>query len=85
MGIILERRREAGANGVPFGEWAVRLGYLTQFQLLAALGRQLRLQRPIGEFFVARGILDADDVEEVRARILHHNARCASRASRPAR
>ncbi len=92
VGVILERRREAGAHGVPFGEWAVKLGYLTQFQLLAALGRQLRRQRPIGEYFVERGVLDPNDVEAVRARILRHNARCngvgssnAPRASRPAR
>jgi hypothetical protein len=85
VGVILERRREAGANGVPFGEWAVRLGYLTPFQLLAALGRQFRFQRPIGEFFVARGMLEPDDVEDVRARILQHNARWSRAASRPAR
>ncbi len=90
VGVILERRREAGANGVPFGEWAVKLGYLTPFQVLAALGRQMKMQRPIGEFFVGRGVLAPEDVEAVRARILTHNARCAvpptaRRASHPAR
>jgi len=33
------------------------------------------MQRPIGEFFVDRGLLGPDDVELVRARILRHNAR----------
>jgi hypothetical protein len=74
VAVILERRREAAANGVPFGEWAVRLGFLTPFQLLAALGQQLRLQRPIGQFFVERGLVDADEIEGIRRRILRHNS-----------
>ncbi|HEY6002085.1 MAG TPA: molecular chaperone DnaJ, partial [Anaeromyxobacter sp.] len=74
-GVILERRREAGAHAVPFGEWAVRLGYLRPFQLLAALGHQLRLQRPIGQFFVERRMLAPDEIEDVRRRILRHNSR----------
>jgi hypothetical protein len=75
VGVILERRREAGANGVPFGEWAVRQGFLTSFQLLATLGQQLRQQRPIGRYFVDRGLLDAAEIEELRRRIFRHNAR----------
>jgi hypothetical protein len=73
IGVILERRREAAANATPFGEWAVRLGYLTPFQLLAALGQQLRLQRPIGQFFVERGLLEAEEIDLIRRRILRHN------------
>ncbi len=77
VGFLLERRRDAGATGTPFGEWAVREGFLTPFQLLAVLGRQLRMQRPIGQFFVERGLLDPDDIDLVRVRILRHNARHA--------
>jgi hypothetical protein len=75
VGVLLEARREAGANAVPFGEWAVRRGYLTPFQLLAALGQQLRRQRPIGEFFVARGLVGAGELDALRLRVLRHNAR----------
>jgi hypothetical protein len=75
VGVILERRREAAANAIPFGEWAVRLGYLTSFQLLAALGQQLRLQRPIGQFFVERGVVEPDELDDIRRRILRHNSR----------
>lgn len=75
VGVLLERRREAAANAVPFGEWAVRLGYLTPFQLLAVLGHQLRRQRPIGQFFVERRVLEPDEIDEVRVRIFRHNAR----------
>lgn len=73
VGVILERRREAGAYTIPFGEWAVRLGYLTTFQLLATLGQQLRFQRPIGQFFVERGMIDAGEIDAVRRSILRHN------------
>ncbi|HEX9052140.1 MAG TPA: molecular chaperone DnaJ, partial [Anaeromyxobacter sp.] len=75
VGVILERRRLAGANATPFGEWAVRLGYLSAFQVLAMLGQQLRWQRPIGQYFVERGILEPGDVEDVRRRITRHNTR----------
>jgi hypothetical protein len=74
VGVILERRREAGAHVVPFGEWALRLGYLTSFQLLATLGQQLRRQRRIGQFFVERGLLGEDEIDGLRRRILRHNA-----------
>ncbi len=75
VGRILEERRLQAAQSVPFGEFAVRLGYLTSFQLLAVLGRQLRLQKRIGEFFVGHGLLDAGEIDELRARIARHNAR----------
>ncbi len=51
------------------------MGYLTSFQLLAVLGRQLRLQRRIGEFFVERGLLQPDELDALRARMWIHNAR----------
>jgi hypothetical protein len=72
---ILEERRAKNASTVPFGEFAVRLGYLTSFQVLAVLGRQLRLQRRIGEFFVERGMLGAEEIDDLRRRISRHNAK----------
>jgi hypothetical protein len=72
---ILEERRARSAGGVPFGEFAVRLGYLTSFQVLAVLGRQLRQQRRIGEFFVAQGLVEADEIDDLRRRLARHNAR----------
>ena len=77
VGRIMEERRLRDAHQVPFGEFAVRLGYLTSFQLLAVLGRQLRLQRRIGEFFVESGFIDEDDLDEIRRRLTRHNARWA--------
>ncbi len=75
VAVILERRRQAASSAMPFGEWAVREGFLTSFQLLAVLGRQLRLQRPIGQFFVERGLIERDEIDPVRRRILRHNSR----------
>jgi len=82
---ILERRRADGATAVPFGEYAVAAGFLTPFQLLASLGQQLRLQRRIGAFFVERGLLDAEELEEARRRLARHNARQASAGGAAAR
>ncbi|ACL67547.1 heat shock protein DnaJ domain protein [Anaeromyxobacter dehalogenans 2CP-1] len=73
---ILELRR-AGGRAVPFGEVAVRHGYLTSFQLLALLGRQLRQQRRIGEYFVERGLVTPAALDELRRRMALHNARFA--------
>jgi len=75
VGRIMEERRARCAQAIPFGEFAVRLGYLTSFQLLAVLGRQLRMQRRIGTYFVERGLLDPLEIDDLRARIQSHNAR----------
>jgi hypothetical protein len=72
---LLARRRAEGAGHVPFGAYAVRAGYLTSFQRLAALGRQAALHRPIGRYFVERGLVDDEDLEEIRVRIARHNSR----------
>jgi hypothetical protein len=75
---ILERRRRLDAGRPPFGEVAVREGFLSSFQLLALLGQQLRLQRPIGQYFVERGLVTEPEIDDARAVIFHHNARCAA-------
>jgi len=75
---ILTRRRLERSLGVPFGEFAVRHGYLTPFQVLAVLGQQLRLQRPLGQYFVERGLVSEPELEELRQRIHRHNARWAA-------
>jgi hypothetical protein len=60
---------------VPLGEYAVRQGLLTQFQRLALLGRQIRLQRRIGEYLVEQGLVAPEEIDELRRRIAWHNAR----------
>lgn len=73
---LLESRRREKSFGIPFGEHALRRGLLTPFQLLAILGRQRRLQRRIGEFFVERGIIDSEEIYSIRQEVIRHNSRC---------
>ncbi len=70
---IIESRRIEKAYSTPFGEHALRHGLLTRFQLLAMLGRQRQLQRPIGEFFVERGIIEANEIPSIRQAVIQHN------------
>ncbi len=71
---ILDRRRRDHAEE-PFGEYARREGFLSAGQLLALLGRQRRLQRRIGQFFVESGILSAAEIPAIEADMSRHNAR----------
>ncbi|ABS24555.1 J domain-containing protein [Anaeromyxobacter sp. Fw109-5] len=75
VGAILARRRADAATAERFGEYALRRGFLTRLQLLAAVGRQGRLQRRIGEYFVESGWLDLRALDAARAELLGHNAR----------
>lgn len=72
---VLAARRRADGPAAPFGEHALRIGLLTSGQLLALLGRQRRLQRRIGEFFVERGILEAGEIAALERELAAHNAR----------
>jgi len=71
---ILDRRRRDGAEE-PFGEYARRQGFLSGGQLLALLGRQRRLQRRIGQFFVEIGIVGEQEIPALDADLSRHNAR----------
>lgn len=72
---VIERRQRAGAHEIPFGEFALRLGMITPFERLAMVGRQTRLQRPIGQFFVERGLVGESEFEDLRRLIVRHNLR----------
>jgi hypothetical protein len=72
---LLATRRAEGAAAVPIGAYAVGRGALTAFQRLAALGRQARLQRPIGAFFVETGMLRAEELDALHGAMARHNAR----------
>jgi hypothetical protein len=72
---ILDRRRREGSGGEPFGEFARRRGFLSAAQLLALLGRQRRLQRRIGQFFVETGIVAEGEIPSLDQDLSRHNAR----------
>jgi hypothetical protein len=48
-----------------FGECALRIGYISNFELLALVGRQRQLQRPLGEYFITSGILSSTDLMSI--------------------
>lgn len=68
--ILMERHL-----GEKFGECAIRSGYLTRFEVMALIGGQGRLQRPIGEYFLRQNILGPRDMERMLRRQQAHNRR----------
>lgn len=56
-----------------FGEYAWFKGYITSFELLALLGKQRMLQRPIGEYFVEKGIIPAGNMDRIIEKLQVHN------------
>ncbi len=46
-----------------FGEGALRLGYLNPFQHKAIMFKQRNLQSPIGEYFLSRGFINAEELK----------------------
>ena len=58
-----------------FGEYALRKGYITPYQLMALIGKQRRLQYPIGEYFVKQGILSPSEINTMIKRVKVHNTR----------
>jgi hypothetical protein len=72
---ILDQRRREGSAAEPFGEYARKRGFLSATQLLALLGRQRRLQRRIGQFFVETGIVADAEISSLEQDLSRHNAR----------
>jgi len=72
---ILDQRRREGSAAEPFGEFARKRGFLSAAQLLALLGRQRRLQRRIGQFFVECGIVAENEISSLDQDLSRHNAR----------
>lgn len=56
-----------------FGECALRTGYISNFELLALVGKQRKLQRPLGEYFITSGILSATDIMNMASKQQLHN------------
>ncbi len=62
-------------RGELFGEFALRMGLLSRYQLLVLLGRQKRLQPRIGDYFIERGILFPEKLDAIEAALKEHNRR----------
>jgi len=68
--ILRQRRR-----GELFGEFALRTGLLSFYQVLVLLGRQKILQPRIGNYFIERGILLPKKLDTLEAALKDHNRR----------
>lgn len=75
---ILGARAREGASRERFAAFAVARGRLTPFQRLVVLGQQRREQRPIGVYFLERGLCTEAQLEEACATLLCHNLRHAA-------
>ncbi len=75
------------AGNIPgrFGEKAVRLGLLTDFQVRTLLYYQRTQQERIGNFFVLQNMLTAEHLELLMHRMHEHNALVLSLQKRPQR
>jgi AcrR family transcriptional regulator len=69
---VCEILRHRGADE-RFGEAALRLRKLDARRLLVLLGNQQLLDRPIGGYFVERGILTRGELQELLRRHIVHN------------
>jgi hypothetical protein len=56
-----------------FGECALRTGYISGFEQLALVGKQKRLQRPFGEYFIKSGLLSPTDLMNLARKQQLHN------------
>jgi len=56
-----------------FGEYAWIKGYITSYELLALLGKQRMLHRPIGEYFVKNRIIPAGNIDKMVENLRFHN------------
>ncbi len=72
---ILARRRTERRGTECFVRFARTEGYLTPYQRALLLGWQRHLQRPFGEFFTRRGILDARQLERLVEDASSHRCR----------
>ncbi len=70
--ILIERAWERGYD-YKFADYALHKGYITSFEHMALLGKQHRLQRPIGEYFIGKKILSPQDLRRILHELTLHN------------
>ncbi len=70
-------RRILGFRGMPrlFGQRALQLGLLSSYQARILLAYQRTLQKKLGQYFVDRGYLLRDEMEQLVSELNSHNAR----------
>lgn len=73
---ILGHRSHAGR----FGKKAVELGYLKAHQVEALLQHQRSLQQRIGQYFIEKGLLTAEEADLISQSLMNHNTQVSMRA-----
>jgi curved DNA-binding protein CbpA len=63
-----------------FGEYALRNGFITHFEHLAIIGRQRKLQPPIGEYFIQHGVLANTELKKMIESLKTHNIKVIKHA-----
>ncbi|AMV73307.1 J domain-containing protein [Desulfuromonas carbonis] len=76
----IERVLQDRSPGRRFGNRAIQLGYLNPTQVQVLLRYQQTLQQRLGQYFVERGLLETEEVEQLAAELKEHNLRVAGRA-----
>jgi hypothetical protein len=69
VGTVLSNR----SDNERFAACAQRCGFISNNERVALIGRQRRMQRSIGEFFVKRGLLSSSDLSQLLAEQRLHN------------
>ena len=70
---LLELRQSLRNLHEPLAEFARNQGYLTHFQWLAVVGRQRRLQKPIGQYWIETGLFSAQEIADLVSDQRQHN------------
>jgi curved DNA-binding protein CbpA len=58
-----------------FGEYALRNGFITQFEFMAIIAKQKNLQPPIGKYFIQNGILGDQGLINMIQGLKSHNTK----------
>ncbi|NIR56370.1 MAG: hypothetical protein GWM98_20175 [Nitrospinaceae bacterium] len=58
-----------------FGERAIRMGLLSPGQVKALILYQRTMQKKLGQYFVEKGILSAEEIEHLARKMDEHNSR----------
>ena len=72
MKAVLRTRRQGPSR---FGEKAVALGFLSQFQVDTMIYFQRSKQQPLGGFFVEQGMISPSLIERLVSDLHDHNER----------
>lgn len=72
---ILAARRSSGRLDARFAEYALEMGFLSNYDKMALCGRLRSMQRPLGQYFVTQGIFTDQDMRRHLMDNWRHNWR----------